>query len=191
MKFPIRFTQLVKSYTHNRTYYIHANQQSSTTRHITAGVAQGSALRPVLFSLYINSIPTLTDSRISNVLYADDTAIATTSHGTNIIAKLLQNHLDQLDEYFKNSGLRVNVDKCQAILFTPKKHIPLPKLSLSDRELGWAKEITYLGVTLDRTLTFRKHIKNVNSKAIGKIKSIQHLIHRAITPKSRLSFIPV
>ena len=78
------------------------------------------------------------------------------------------------------------MDKCQAILFTHKQHIPQPKLTLSGRELGWAPQIIYLGVTLDKTLTFRKHIKNINSKAIGKIKAIQHLlIHRAISLKSK------
>ena len=60
----------------------------------------------------------------------------------------------------------------------------LLKLTLSNREPDLTPEIIYLGVTLDRTLTFRKHIKNVNTKAIRKIKSIQYLfIHCAIILK--------
>ena len=100
----------------------------------------------------------------------------TTSHSVNVTSNLLQ-----FDEYFIE-----NVYKCQVIPFTHKKHIPLSKLTLSNRELGWASEIIYLGVTLDRTVTFRKYIKNINSKAIGKIKTIQHLlIHRSFTLKSK------
>ena len=71
------------------------------------------------FSLYIS---TPTDRKISNALYADDTAIVTTSHSIIIISTLLQNHLNERNEYFIESGPKVNVDKCQAILFTPKTH---------------------------------------------------------------------
>ena len=68
----------------------------------------------------------------------------------------------------------------------PKKNIPLPNLTLSNRELGWAPEIIYLGVTIDKTRTFRRNIKNINSKAIEKIKAIQYLlIHHGITLKSK------
>lgn len=121
----------------------------------------------------LNNISTLTDCRISNSLYPDDT-----SHSVDIIKNLLQIHLDHLNEYFIESDLRVNVN----ILLIPKREITLPKFN---RELGWAQEILYLGVTLDKTLTFRKDIKNINSKVVGKIKSIQHLIHPNITIKSK------
>ena len=109
------------------------------------------------------------------------------SLNVQILGKLLQNHLNLLDEYFLEYGLKVNVDKCQATLFTRKLKIIPPKITLSNRELVWTRQTKYLGVTLDKNLSFRPHIKNINSKAVGRMKSIiPLLLHRAITEKSKL-----
>ena len=161
MDLPVRIIQLIHSYTSNRHFKVHANHQTSSIRPITAGVPQGSALGPVLYSLYINDIPKPVDHRVTNALYADDTAIMVKSLNVQILGKLLQNHLNLLDEYFLEYGLKVNVDKCQATLFTRKLKIIPPKITLSNRELVWTRQTKYLGVTLDKNLSFRPHIKNI------------------------------
>ena len=78
------------------------------------------------------------------------------------------------------------MDKCQTILFTPKNHIPISKLTVSNRELGWAPGIIYLGLTLVRTLTFRKHIRNISSKAIRKINLL--IYHTKVQDSSLYQF---
>lgn len=69
------------------------------------------------------------------------------------------------------------MNKCYAILFIFKKEMTFLKLILSNRKLSWAPEILYLRVTLDKILTFRKHVKNINSKVIGKINPSDHTPH--------------
>ena len=54
--------------------YISANDNyCSSMIPITCGVPQGSVLGPFLFLVYINDLPTCTDSKIA--LYADDAVL--------------------------------------------------------------------------------------------------------------------
>ena len=67
-------------------------------------------------------------------------------------------------------GLKVNVTQCQAILFTREHITPLP-IFLPNVNLSWSNQTTYLCVIIHKCLTFQTHFKDVNSKAVGRMKS--------------------
>ena len=73
--------QWMRSYLENRMQFVSIDGVDSTTRHMKYGVPQGSILGPLLFIIYINDIP-----HVSNlakfILYADDANIIIT--GNNI-----------------------------------------------------------------------------------------------------------
>lgn len=111
------------------------------------------------------------------MLYVVDTSIISISHSVKIIENLLQAHLNVLDEYFIEYGLKVNVEKS---LSRERETSHTRNLSCLIRNyLKLHTPSITLGVTFDITLVFRNYIKNINSKTTGKIKSIQNLlIHR-------------
>ena len=63
-----------ESYLTDRKQYVFFNGVSSDTKLITCGVPQGSVLGPLLFLLYINDLPNISD-KLNFFLFADDTNI--------------------------------------------------------------------------------------------------------------------
>ena len=61
-----------RSYLTDRKQYVSFNGESSEILNITCGVPQGSVLGPLLFLLYINDLPNISN-KLSFFLFADDT----------------------------------------------------------------------------------------------------------------------
>ena len=62
----------LKSYMLNRRQYVLYNDNPSDVRSITCGVPQGSILGPLLFLIYVNDLPNVSDM-LFTVMFADDT----------------------------------------------------------------------------------------------------------------------
>ena len=60
------------SYLSNRKQYVYYNGYSSEVKSIKCGVPQGSVLGPLLFLLYINDLPHVSN-KMHFFLFADDT----------------------------------------------------------------------------------------------------------------------
>ena len=76
MEHEIRGTALewFKSYLNNRKQYVYINGETSQLKDITCGVPQGSVLGPLLFLIYINDLPNISEV-LQFFLFADDTNI--------------------------------------------------------------------------------------------------------------------
>jgi len=89
----------------------HSSISCSNWGEITHGVPQGSILGPLLFLLYVNDLPQITNDNSKIVLFADDTSIIITNsnptHFENSVNKIIQ----QLNEWFTANLLSLNLDK--------------------------------------------------------------------------------
>ena len=175
--FPIYILKLLQSYLKNRTFIVTANRVSSTERQIAAGVPQGSILGPVLFLYFVNDIPKSSQVKLS--LFADDTALYTSSWKIRLAVEKLQTYLDTLLEYFQLWKLKINVNKTEFVIFKHKRKKELvPDLTMENAQIKPKTEAKYLGEILDSKLNHNKHIQSVKKKAYGVIGMLHCLIGR-------------
>jgi hypothetical protein len=60
-----------------------------------AGLAQGGLISPVLFSLYVNDMPS-PSYHVELALYSDDTAVIATSRKPTLLVSYLDSYLNDL-----------------------------------------------------------------------------------------------
>ncbi|GFX80374.1 probable RNA-directed DNA polymerase from transposon BS [Trichonephila clavipes] len=114
--FPPPMIKIISSYLADRNFSVRINTYSSHRR-TEAGGAQGTLISPLLFNIYVNDIP------IHNTIlcmFADDTAILAPHSELKLIARTLNRHLLDLEDWFSKWKIALNVAKTEAVFFTRK-----------------------------------------------------------------------
>ena len=89
LNFSSYLVKTISSYLKGRTIEASFQAATSTTSRMQAGVAQGGIISPVLFSLYVNDMPS-PSRHVELALYADDTAVIATSRRPALLVKYLE-----------------------------------------------------------------------------------------------------
>ncbi|GFV49682.1 RNA-directed DNA polymerase from mobile element jockey [Trichonephila clavipes] len=110
-------------------------------------------------------------------LYADDTAISATYKNTKSVTIALNKHLALLEKYFNDWKIKIKVNKTVAVLFT-KTRKPIAPPTLYSTPLRWSQTTKYLGITFDKTLTWKPHILYARDKFRIALKKLYPLICR-------------
>ena len=152
---------------------VYQNHKSRCFR-VRRGVPQGSALGPVLFSLFINDLPASLPSSVSCYLYADDLAIWSSSPSVPTAVEATQRSLFQLERWSEYWCLPLNPSKCEASFSVDPHQANLqPNLLLLGSRLRFNPTPTFLGVTFDRSLSFSKHVSSLKAKFFPRLKALR------------------
>lgn len=181
---PVYLLKLIKSFVSDRSFVVSLKGSFSSPRKIPAGVAQGSVLSPLLYSLYISDFKAPRNCNLS--LYADDTALTAVAKSTNAIINKLQSGLKSCDKYFRKWKIQINTAKTQAILFPFNKSIKRKSsrtIKFNGTEVNFSKTATYLGMDLDEKLTYKTQTEKAANKTTKAFKSLYPLLAK----KSKLS----
>jgi Reverse transcriptase (RNA-dependent DNA polymerase). len=171
---------LISSYLSDRKFHTKWENELSETKNINSGVAQGSLIGPTLFNIYINDIPHPPQHNYSALhIFADDTLITGQSHRPEYAVRQVQQSLALIEPWLEKWRIRINPDKCQAVVFSKKwKHINerCTPIRINGSDINWTTEAKYLGVILDQKLLFRKQIETNVNKAYGMLKRLFPII---------------
>ena len=137
---------------------------------VCRGVPQGSVLGPVLFSLFINDLPASLPSSISCSLYADDLAIWSSSPSVPTTVEASQGAMIRLERWSEYWCLPLNLSKCEAFFFSVDPY--QAHLLLLGSRLRFNLTLTFLGTTLDHTLSFSKHVSSLKAKFFPRLKDL-------------------
>jgi hypothetical protein len=152
---PLNYYLVLKSYLHNRHFQVKVDDSYADLLPVNAGVPQGSVLGPLLYLLYTADLPTSPKS--TTATSADDTAILATDPDPAIASEKLQTSLLAIQHWLAKWRLKANGSKSTHVTFTTRRATCL-WVHIYYEQLPQAEEVQYLGLHLDRRLTWHKHI---------------------------------
>jgi hypothetical protein len=192
---PDHFYLILKSYLTKGGFPVRHEASSSELKLIKAGVPQGSVLGPVLYLLYINDVPTTSNSTMAT--FKDDSAVMAIRETVDISTRKLQSAVNKVAIWTRKWRIKVNESKSIYIEFTNNKIKQQPIL-INGTKVPYAITAKYLGINLDAKLRWKEHIKkNAMSSAtgsgkcfrcLGAILSCQSTINSYYTSKLYVQF---
>ncbi|XP_043262640.1 uncharacterized protein LOC122403273 [Colletes gigas] len=139
---------------------------------------RGSSLSVTLFLLAINSIFEDTENHIGKLLYVDDIVIYYAHESIKEIEKNLQKATNTVSNNAKLKGFKLSVEKTKCIHFCKKKkQHEDQKIYLQGNKINTVQTIRYLGLTLDKKLSWKPHINAVIQKCKNILKVMRYLSH--------------
>ena len=149
----------------------------SSEMEFVRGVPQGSPLSPLLFNIYMKDINSICDTK--NILqFADDIVIWEKGQCINEMIKILNQRIKSVSEWCRKRGLRFSPGKCVPVIFTRKRKINPPDIIIDGKKLDYKTCAKYLGLTWDKTLSWKEHIRNIVNKCTKKIGTLKFLCNR-------------
>ena len=125
--------ELLKSYLTNRKQFTMVNGKKSSQFSIDIGVPQGSILGPLLFLIYINDLPLVSD--LITKLFADDTCLVFSSKDLNLLQIKINSEILKIENWLHSNKLSLNHQKTKFMLIHSKRsHLDL-NLYINDNKI--------------------------------------------------------
>ena len=114
---------------------------------------------------------------VKRVCYADDINMWATGVKIPDIEDILNSYLEEITAYLKDTSLLISATKSSVTLFTPDTHQAKThlKILIEDSQLPLVRWPKILGVHLDTSLSFNKHISHVAERVSSRNNIIKAL----------------
>lgn len=146
----------LEAYLNSRTQCVRIRDKVSPQRACTMAVPQGLVLGPLLFSLYINDLPSVCDD-METLMYVDDKVIFMYGKDADTVAAKLSAAMGKIAVWLSDSCPTLNTEKTVTLYFSNKRNLSeRPNVFVNGQMIKNVEEFKYLGVILDSTLSFKK-----------------------------------
>ena len=141
---------------------------------VKSGVPQGTVLGPLMFLLYINDIGNEINSNLR--LFADDSILYGIVNNFQD-AQALQADLNKLVEWAQKWQMTFNSSKCVMLRVSRSVNDVDFSYEMMGRLLESVESHKYLGVEIDRKLSWNKHISAITGKGNRALGFIRRNLH--------------
>jgi len=134
--------------------------------------------------LFINDITQSVHSCTCNI-FADDVAIYASGNNLNEIQSYLQKGINEINEWYMNNRLKINVQKTNVMVITSRYTKLLNKdlnITLNGNQIQQVDCVKYLGVYVDCNLLWDNHVKQLCKSVSYKLFSLRRLSTSFDTP---------
>ena len=185
------FLDFLLSFLKERKYFVSVNGLKSNTKTVTNGVPQGSTLGPLLFLLYINDM-----NNSSNLLrftqFADDTTATYRGFDLDVVKQTLENEINKVLIWLSANKLIINIKKTHTMLFTNKRGNNILNISVQNTELEHKDSCKFLGIFIDKDLSWKTHVSYITSKIskiIALLGRLKHTFPKTVLKNLYLSLL--
>ena len=164
-----------KSYLSLRKQVVRIGSDLSDPLPLTVGVAQGSILGPVLFTLYVNdhlSVP----KKCEAMGYVDDTKLLLTLPPTCVAISYLNSDLREIAKWCSTNSLLINPNKTKLLVVgVPQltRNLSLPPVFLLGKNIKSSPVVKNLGIWINSAVTFDDHASKLSSSCLYNLTSYQ------------------
>lgn len=185
--------KLMQSYLSNRQQVVTINGVTSAQMGISIGVPQGSNLGPLLFLIFINDLSNLKLRGVPR-LFADDTVLSYGNKYAESMTIEMSEDLVEIEAFLDNNLLSLNVSKTKTIIFRGVRTVvpEHPKVSLHGVEVEEVDSFKYLGIYLDKNLSWKTHISRLEKSCApicGILRKLSYFLPRHVLLKVYHSFV--
>ena len=191
----------ILSFLQDRTFQVRVGGSLSMKYEQETGTPQGAVLSPTIFNILINKAMKVLEKykAIAAGQYADDSALwlkalsaprrlynRKKKHYRNLAIQrtkqLIKLATEELINSLEKYGFKVNVEKTHIMFFDCDS---LPEIDINGNKLTASNVVKYLGVLLDKKLTFKNHIKMLSNRGLKSLRILSYLCGRKWGLKSR------
>ncbi|KID83219.1 reverse transcriptase [Metarhizium guizhouense ARSEF 977] len=152
------------SFMSGRSARVRYQDITTPTTPLQCGLPQGSPVSPILFLLYTEPIYRLGNPE-GRFGYADDTAILCTGPSLEETSRTASEYLQELVNWGAANGISFDPKKTEVMHFSPRRRETEPPVRHGDVEKQPEAAMRWLGLWLDRKLTFKTHVETWTAKA--------------------------
>ena len=108
-------------------------------------------------------------------LYAGDTTVYCMGSTVDEACNLLNNALDELNKWCTANSLTPHSSKCEVMLIVAPGilHWSTPLITIGNVNVAWVCHVRLLGITIDRKLTWKKHLKELKNNFVCKLNLLK------------------
>jgi hypothetical protein len=183
MGLPRDVISLLESWLKDRQCYVEVRNSCSQYFDSNDGTVQGSILGPILFSLFVS--PLLEKEDVMS--YADDNYLIRGNKIKEVALQRLQFQVQKVQKWLTGSGLKVNVEKTEIVIFH-KKDTATTSIKINEVEIHTKEQMSVLGVIFDSKLEWSLQTENSVRKARSALQGLR-IINKYFTTPERLVLI--
>ena len=152
---------LIRSYLENRYQAVKVNGVISEYMPINVGVPQGSVLGPILYLIYVNDLPNISD-QFSTCLFADDTTLIFEDSNKYDLFNKCDFGVNLFFSWCCSNRLSINISKTNCMLFSNiLKPLDIADVFMNNIKIEYVSSTRFLGLTIDDKLKFDIHNNDV------------------------------